>query len=131
MERFWFLLYWSAIGIPILLIAGLIVRFLEWFLEFALGYLEDFQKWMEDPREIPISNNYQSNQRLIFPVQFGLRGFMKSDIRDASTDENRYAPAGEKYAAITLGEPLLARYQILGKVGWGETASAWLARDLL
>jgi serine/threonine-protein kinase SRPK3 len=39
-----------------------------------------------------------------------------------------YSPA--QFFPINIGEVLNARYQVIGKLGYGGNSTAWLSRDL-
>ena len=34
------------------------------------------------------------------------------------------------YLPVDIGDILLSRYQVVGKLGWGTTSTVWLVRDL-
>lgn len=36
-----------------------------------------------------------------------------------------------RYYPVHIGEILASRYQVVGKLGFGVTSTAWLARDLV
>jgi serine/threonine-protein kinase SRPK3 len=46
-------------------------------------------------------------------------------------EEERYREFKKgHYYPVTIGEVLVSKYQILGKLGFGTTSTVWLARDL-
>ena len=64
------------------------------------------------------------------PLRFPSNGF-KVFGNDVWLDEE-YLDAFAKgvYYPIKLGEVLVTRYQVVGKLGFGTSSTVWLARDM-
>lgn len=46
-------------------------------------------------------------------------------------EEERYQKFKKgHYYPVTIGDVLVSKYQVLGKLGFGTTSTVWLARDL-
>lgn len=96
--------------------------------------VEYVQEWMANRSEKIIIKHYQPGQRLIFPVvpqQIHAKLIWKNRIRDDAAIDDGLTPHGTKYATMMLGEVILDRYQIVGRLGVGDISSVWLMRDLM
>lgn len=68
---------------------------------------------------------------LKFPVSFPTAGW--ETIPDDETIEEEQIEEflqQNGYLPVDIGDILLSRYQVVGKLGWGITSTVWLARDL-
>lgn len=65
------------------------------------------------------------------PLKFPNTGFDSIDASEQLEEETlpNYNPAN--YYPAHLGQVLVDRYQIVGKLGYGVTSTVWLGRDLL
>ncbi|KAG6309254.1 hypothetical protein E4U44_007222 [Claviceps purpurea] len=57
------------------------------------------------------------------PLAFPSEGFARRHCQTTP-------PLGSQYYPVTIGEIFCARYQVVGKLGFGTTSTVWLARDL-
>ncbi|KAJ5159177.1 uncharacterized protein N7500_008828 [Penicillium coprophilum] len=68
---------------------------------------------------------------LKFPVSFPTMGW-EIIPTDEKIEEEQMPDFEEdcEFCMITIGDILLSRYQVVGKLGWGTTSTVWLVRDL-
>lgn len=64
------------------------------------------------------------------PLQFPKKGFHIFDDTAFLEEERLSDFARGVYYPMTLGEVLLDRYQVAGKLGFGRSSTVWLARDM-
>ena len=64
------------------------------------------------------------------PRQFPTSGFVRLDSSEKIEEERLpfYVPEG--YYPVYIGEVLASRYQVVSKLGYGISSTAWLCRDL-
>ncbi|KUM55368.1 hypothetical protein ACN42_g11924 [Penicillium freii] len=68
---------------------------------------------------------------LKFPVSFPTAGWETLPADEKIEEEQMEAVLGENcYLPVDIGDILLSRYQVVGKLGWGITSTVWLVRDL-
>ncbi|KAJ5186624.1 hypothetical protein N7449_011388 [Penicillium cf. viridicatum] len=68
---------------------------------------------------------------LKFPVSFPTAGW-ETIPADDKIEEEQMADVLQQnyYLPVAIGDILLSRYQVVGKLGWGTTSTVWLVRDL-
>ena len=65
------------------------------------------------------------------PLAFTNPNFQRLQL-DVKVEEERLPDyKASRYYPVRLGEVLKDRYQIVGKLGFGASSTAWLARDLM
>jgi len=64
------------------------------------------------------------------PRQFPVSGFKLSNNIERLEEENWKWYSADAFYPVRIGEVFKARYQVLGKLGYGAHSTAWLARDL-
>lgn len=64
------------------------------------------------------------------PISFPTSGFETIEASVLVEEEQRKGFAEGDYYPIAIGEVLDARYQVVGKLGFGVSSTVWLARDL-
>lgn len=68
---------------------------------------------------------------LKFPVSFPTAGWETLPADEKIEEEQMEAVLEENcYLPVDIGDILLSRYQVVGKLGWGTTSTVWLVRDL-
>ncbi|KAG6243759.1 hypothetical protein E4U23_006477 [Claviceps purpurea] len=64
------------------------------------------------------------------PLPFPSEGFAVIPADEKIEEETLPNYATSQYYPVTIGEIFCARYQVVGKLGFGTTSTVWLARDL-
>ncbi|KAG6128569.1 hypothetical protein E4U28_008158 [Claviceps purpurea] len=64
------------------------------------------------------------------PLAFPSEGFAVIPADERIEEETLPNYATSQYYLVTIGEIFRARYQVVGKLGFGTTSTVWLARDL-
>ncbi|KAG6290661.1 hypothetical protein E4U45_007335 [Claviceps purpurea] len=64
------------------------------------------------------------------PLDFPRKGIAIVSADEKIEEENLPDYATSRYYPVTIGEIFRARYQVVGKLGFGTTSTVWLARDL-
>ena len=64
------------------------------------------------------------------PLTFPKDGFIPIPSSQNIEEETLPDYVASRYYPVQIGEVLRARYQIVGKLGFGATSTVWLARDL-
>ncbi|KAG6092112.1 hypothetical protein E4U30_005847 [Claviceps sp. LM220 group G6] len=64
------------------------------------------------------------------PLAFPSEGFAVIPADERIEEETLPNYATSQYYPVTIGEIFRARYQVVGKLGYGTTSTVWLARDL-
>jgi serine/threonine-protein kinase SRPK3 len=64
------------------------------------------------------------------PLVFPSEGFVAIPADRRVEEETLPDYAASHYYPVQIGEILCARYQVVGKLGFGVTSTVWLARDL-
>ncbi|KAG6179544.1 hypothetical protein E4U10_007818 [Claviceps purpurea] len=64
------------------------------------------------------------------PLAFPIEGFAVIPADERIEEETLPNYATSQYYPVTIGEIFRARYQVVGKLGFGTTSTVWLARDL-
>ncbi|KAJ5675364.1 hypothetical protein N7462_008261 [Penicillium macrosclerotiorum] len=62
--------------------------------------------------------------------QFPSSGFIKLDPKEKIEEENLPFYASDIYYPVYIGEVFASRYQVVSKLGYGMSSTAWLCRDL-
>lgn len=57
-------------------------------------------------------------------------GFILADYNDFPEEDGLPIFADGQFYPVRLGEVFQERYQVITKLGFGEAATVWLARDL-
>jgi hypothetical protein len=66
----------------------------------------------------------------LLPRQFPASGFVKVDPTTKIEEEELPSYVAEKYYPVYIGEIFASRYQVVSKLGYGTSSTAWLCRDL-
>jgi hypothetical protein len=69
-----------------------------------------------------------SGQQL--PRTFPIDGFEELSLQEKIEEEDLPAYRAEKFYPVRLGEVLNSRYQVVAKLGFGNSSTIWLCRDL-
>ncbi|KAH8710405.1 Serine/threonine-protein kinase SRPK [Beauveria bassiana] len=64
------------------------------------------------------------------PLSFANSGFTRLPVTQRIEEENLPDYNAARYYPTRIGEILQDRYQVVGKLGYGATSTAWLARDM-
>lgn len=64
------------------------------------------------------------------PRQFPASGFVKLDPSEKVEEEELPFYVAEQYYPVYIGEVFAARYQVVSKLGYGTSSTAWLCRNL-
>lgn len=64
------------------------------------------------------------------PLVFPNKGFTPIPADEEVEEETLPNYVASEYYPVRIGEIFRNRYQIVGKLGYGTTSTAWLARDL-
>jgi serine/threonine-protein kinase SRPK3 len=64
------------------------------------------------------------------PIVFPRDGFVAIPVGQKIEEETLPHYAASQYCPVQIGEIFCARYQVVGKLGFGATSTVWLARDL-
>ncbi|KAG5987988.1 hypothetical protein E4U52_006996, partial [Claviceps spartinae] len=64
------------------------------------------------------------------PLAFPSNGFYVIPADEKFEEETIPGYNSSDYYPVTIGEVFRARYQAVGKLGFGRTSTVWLARDL-
>jgi serine/threonine-protein kinase SRPK3 len=64
------------------------------------------------------------------PLVFPSQGFVRLPTDTKVEEETLPGYVASRYYPVQIGEVFRARYQIVGKLGFGATSTVWLARDL-
>jgi serine/threonine-protein kinase SRPK3 len=64
------------------------------------------------------------------PLAFPREGFVAIPADQKVEEETLPHYAASQYYPVQIGETFCARYQVVGKLGFGVTSTVWLARDL-
>jgi serine/threonine-protein kinase SRPK3 len=64
------------------------------------------------------------------PLVFPSEGFVRLPTDTKVEEETLPGYVASRYYPVRIGEVFHARYQIVGKLGFGATSTVWLARDL-
>ncbi|EPE29213.1 Protein kinase-like (PK-like) [Glarea lozoyensis ATCC 20868] len=64
------------------------------------------------------------------PMNFPVSGFPIIPDGQRWEEENYELFKPGYYYPVNIGDVLVSKYQIVGKLGWGSTSTVWLARDL-
>ncbi|KGO77439.1 hypothetical protein PITC_048120 [Penicillium italicum] len=64
------------------------------------------------------------------PRQFSASEFVKIDLTDKIEEEDLPSYVAENYYPVHIGEVFASRYQVVSKLGYGMSSTAWLCRDL-
>jgi hypothetical protein len=77
----------------------------------------------------PLTRTMTSGPPLL-PRQFAASGFVKVDPMTKIEEEELPSYVAEKYYPVYIGEIFASRYQVVSKLGYGTSSTAWLCRDL-
>ena len=88
---------------------------------YALRNMAYFSNWIKSLVKRPPSP----------PISFPTSGFETIEASVVIEEEQRKGFADGDYYPICIGDVLDARYQVVGKLGFGVSSTVWLARDLL
>ncbi|KZF20989.1 kinase domain-containing protein [Xylona heveae TC161] len=64
------------------------------------------------------------------PRQFPSSGFVSLDYSEKIEEEELPLYIAENYYPVYIGEVFASRYQVVSKLGYGTSSTAWLCRDL-
>ena len=64
------------------------------------------------------------------PVNFSNSNFVQIPEWHKIEEENLPGYIASQYYPTRIGEVIKERYQVIGKLGFGSTSTAWLARDM-
>ncbi|GFG14846.1 CMGC/CLK protein kinase [Aspergillus lentulus] len=64
------------------------------------------------------------------PRQFPASGFVKLDPSEKVEEEELPFYVAERYYPVYIGEVFAGRYQVVSKLGYGTSSTAWLCRNL-
>ena len=64
------------------------------------------------------------------PRQFPASGFVNLDSSEKIEEEELPFYVAEEYYPVYIGEVFASRYQVVSKLGYGTSSTAWLCRDL-
>jgi hypothetical protein len=64
------------------------------------------------------------------PLVFPNEGFVPIPTDTKVEEETLPDYVASRYYPVRIGEVFRSRYQVVGKLGFGATATVWLARDL-
>lgn len=64
------------------------------------------------------------------PLAFPKEGFVPIPADQKVEEETLPDYVAIRYYPVRIGEVFRARYQVVGKLGFGATSTVWLARDL-
>lgn len=64
------------------------------------------------------------------PLLFANSGFTRIPVTQRIEEENLPDYNAARYYPTRIGEIIQDRYQVVGKLGYGATSTAWLARDM-
>jgi serine/threonine-protein kinase SRPK3 len=64
------------------------------------------------------------------PLAFPSEGFVPIPADQKVEEETLPHYAASQYYPVQIGKIFCARYQVVGKLGFGVTSTVWLARDL-
>lgn len=64
------------------------------------------------------------------PIKFPTTGFETVSKDVVLEEESLYDFEENAFFPVQIGDILDKKYQVLGKLGWGVTATVWLVRDL-
>ena len=66
----------------------------------------------------------------ISPRQFPSSGFVKLDPQNKIEEEELPLYNPHDFYPVYIGEVFASRYQVVSKLGYGTSSTAWLCRDL-
>lgn len=64
------------------------------------------------------------------PIAFSNPNFGSIPASQTVEEENLPDYSASRYYPTRIGEVIKDRYQVMGKLGYGATSTAWLARDM-
>lgn len=64
------------------------------------------------------------------PLNFSNPNFIRIPQWHAIDEETLPGYVASQYYPARIGEAIRERYQVIGKLGFGSTSTAWLARDM-
>lgn len=64
------------------------------------------------------------------PRQFPTSGYVILDPSEKIEEEKLPLYVSEDYYPVHIGEVFASRYQVVSKLGYGTSSTAWLCRDL-
>lgn len=64
------------------------------------------------------------------PSNFSNPNFVRIPASQAIEEETIPGYVAARYYPTKIGEILKSRYQVVGKLGFGASSTAWLARDM-
>jgi serine/threonine-protein kinase SRPK3 len=64
------------------------------------------------------------------PLKFDNPNFARIPSNQAIEEENIPDYVASRYYPVRIGEVFRDRYQVVGKLGFGASSTAWLARDM-
>ncbi|KAJ5478146.1 hypothetical protein N7530_003655 [Penicillium desertorum] len=64
------------------------------------------------------------------PLDFSSSNFVRIPERQKTEEETLPYYTASQYYPTRIGEVIKERYQVIGKLGFGSTSTAWLARDM-
>lgn len=88
---------------------------------------------MKPPRLVSQSRRWPGRQlgrSKSLPKYLDSRGFKVLSTTDKIEEENWAWYSADLYYPVRIGATFHARYQVLGKLGYGAHSTAWLGRDL-
>ena len=89
-----------------------------------------FSKSLRFPASIAAMGITASRPRPVPPLQFPTSGFELIDPSDKVEEEALPTFRPDDYYPMRHGDIIRQRYQVVAKLGYGTTATIWLARDL-
>ena len=91
---------------------------------FLVNCIRSILRWIFGIRGEPVRQNHVVDVELFHQKPF-------ETVRDSVLlDEERNPHFRERiYCPVDIGEILGTRYQVLGKLGWGSSATVWFGRD--
>lgn len=83
------------------------------------------------PTELPFFDRMLRRIRpSLKPIEFPTTGFEIVSKDVILEEESLYDFEENTFFPVEIGDILDKKYQVLGKLGWGVTATVWLVRDL-
>jgi serine/threonine-protein kinase SRPK3 len=64
------------------------------------------------------------------PLEFNNSNFVRIPVNQAVEEETIPDYVASRYYPVRIGEVFQDRYQVVSKLGFGTSSTAWLARDM-
>jgi serine/threonine-protein kinase SRPK3 len=64
------------------------------------------------------------------PLEFNNSNFVRIPVDQAVEEETIPDYVASRYYPVRIGEVFQDRYQVVSKLGFGTSSTAWLARDM-